>query len=317
MPLPQNIPINITPENVWAVLDAVESDFEDDLADVMEDSDTEFVVEDEQKDDNKDKDQEADTSISDTNQSLHAIVHDLAKDNDTDVQDEKINESSNVVDSAAKSKDDTLKEIHWTKSTRYINAQKECTKFNGEVLLDIDPLDNPLKVFEKLINLDEFLHHLKLESERYAAQNGKTFEVSMDELRAFIGVNFVFGYHKLPNLRNYWETRSPSLSMNCVANVMIRERFKEILGNLHFSNNEDVVPRDHPAHDRAFKVRCLIDYLNERFLRSMKPEVEQSVDEHMIRYKGRSIMQQHIKNKPIKWGFRMWYRCASKIGYLY
>ena len=147
MPLPQNIPINITPEDIWAVLDVVESDFEDDLADVMEDSDAEFVVEDEQKGDDKDEDQEADTSISDTNQSLHAIVHDSAKDNDTDVQDEKINESSNVVDSAAKSKDDTLKEIDWIKSTRHINAQKQCTKFNGKVLLVIDPLDNnPLKV---------------------------------------------------------------------------------------------------------------------------------------------------------------------------
>ena len=147
MPLPQNIPINITPEDIWAVLDVVESDFEDDLADVMEDSDAEFVVEDEQKGDDKDEDQEADTSISDTNQSLHAIVHDSDKDNDTDVQDEKINESSNVVDSAAKSKGDTLKEIDWIKSTRYINGQKQCTKFNGKVLLGTDPLDNnPLKV---------------------------------------------------------------------------------------------------------------------------------------------------------------------------
>ena len=184
MPLPQNIPINIISENVWAVLDAVESDFEDDLADVMEDSDTAFVVEEEQKDNDKDEDQEADTSISNTNQSLHAFVHDSAKHNDIDIQNEKINESSNAVNSAAKSKDDTLKEIHWTKSTRYISAHKECTEFNGEVLLDIDPLDNPLKVFEKLINLDKFLHRLKLESEKYAAQNGKTFEVSMDELRA-------------------------------------------------------------------------------------------------------------------------------------
>ena len=124
MSLPQNIPINITPENVWAVLDAVESDFEDDLADVMEDSDTEFVVEDEHKNDDKDEDHAANTSISDTNQTLQAIAHDSAKDDDTDVQDEKINESSNVVDSAAKRKDDTLKEIHWTKSTTYINAQK-------------------------------------------------------------------------------------------------------------------------------------------------------------------------------------------------
>ena len=54
MPLPQNIPINITPEDIWAVLDVVESDFEDDLANVMEDLDAEFVVEDEQKDDDKD-----------------------------------------------------------------------------------------------------------------------------------------------------------------------------------------------------------------------------------------------------------------------
>ena len=177
--------MNITPENVWAVLDDVKNDFEDDLADVTEDSDTEFAVEYEQKNDDEDENQEADTSISDINQSLHAIVLDSAKDNDTDVQDEQIIESSNDVDSAAKSKDDTLKEIHRAKSTRYINAKKKkkkCTKFYGEVLLDIDALDNPLKVFEKSINLDEFLHHLKLESERYTAQNGKTFEVSMDEL---------------------------------------------------------------------------------------------------------------------------------------
>ena len=221
------------------------------------------------------------------------------------------------MNSATKSKDDTLKEIHWTKSTRYINAQNEYTKFNGEVLLDINPLDNPLKVFEKLINLGKFLHHLKLESKRYAAQNTKTFEGSMDELRDFICVNFVMGYHKLPNVRSYWEIGSPTLRVNFVAIVLTRERFKEILGNFHFLNNEDVVPRDHLAHDRAFKVRWLIDYLSECFLSSMELEVEQSVDEHMIKYKVRSIMRQHIKNKLIKWGFRMWYRCTPKTSYLY
>ena len=130
------------------------------------------------------------------------------------------------------------------------------------MLLDIEPLDNSLNVFGKLINLDESLHDLKLESERCAAQNEKTFDVSVDELRAFIGVNLVMGYHKLPNLRSYWKTGSPSLSVNFVANVMTRERFNEILGNLHFSNKEDVVPRDHSTHDRAFKVTWLIDYLS-------------------------------------------------------
>ena len=49
----------------------------------------------------------------------------------------------------------------------------------------------------------------------------------------------------------------------------------------------------------------------------MEPEIQQSVDEHVIKYKGRIIMRQHIKDKPIKWSFRMWYRRASKTIYLY
>ena len=49
----------------------------------------------------------------------------------------------------------------------------------------------------------------------------------------------------------------------------------------------------------------------------MEPEAKQSLDEHMIKYKGSSVMQQHIKKTWIKWGFGMWYRCAPKTGYLY
>ena len=72
-----------------------------------------------------------------------------------------------------------------------------------------------------------------MKSERYTVQNGKTFELSMDEVS--IGVNLVMAYRKLPNLRSYLERGSPSLNVNFVANVMTRERFKEILENLHFS----------------------------------------------------------------------------------
>ena len=112
MSLPQNIRINITPENVWAVLDALKSDFKDDLADVMENSGTELVVDNELKDDDKDEDQEVDTSILDTNQTLFAIVYNLTKDDNTGIQDGKINQSLNIVDSASKSKNDTPKEIY-------------------------------------------------------------------------------------------------------------------------------------------------------------------------------------------------------------
>ena len=44
---------------------------------------------------------------------------------------------------------------------------------------------------------------------------------------------------------------------------------------------------------------------------------EQSIDERMVKFKGRSGMKQHIKSKPIKWGFKFWFRCSSISGYLY
>ena len=179
----------------------------------------------------------------------------------------------------------TLEEIHWTRSKKYIPDFKECN-LTGEVLLDIHELDSPLRIFDKLINLNDFLSHIKIESERYAAQNGRNFEVSLDELRAFIGINFVMGYHKLPSLRSYWEIGNPSLAVSFIANVMTRNRFADILSNLHFSNNEESLPREHEDHDRAFKVRWLIDYLNEKFLAAVESEADQSVDEHMIKFKG-------------------------------
>ena len=54
------------------------------------------------------------------------------------------------------------------------------------------------------------------------------------------------GYHKLLNLQSYWENRSPSFSVTYAANVMAKERFEGIRSNIHFSNNEEALPRDNP-----------------------------------------------------------------------
>ena len=45
-------------------------------------------------------------------------------------------------------------------------------------------------------------------------------------------------------------------------------------------------------------------------------EAHQSIEEHMCKFKGKSIMRQYMKNKPIRWGFKFWFRCGAKSGYL-
>ena len=37
----------------------------------------------------------------------------------------------------------------------------------------------------------------------------------------------------------------------------------------------------------------------------------------MVKYKGKSIIRQHIKSKSIKWEFKMCYRLVPKTGYIY
>ena len=63
--------------------------------------------------------------------------------------------------------------------------------------------------------------------------------------------------------------------------------------------------------------RTTIKHLNKVFAKSPSNSPFQSVDEHVCKFKGRSSMKQYIKNKPIMWGLKYWYRCDSETGYVY
>ena len=63
-------------------------------------------------------------------------------------------------------------------------------------------------------------------------------------------------------------------------------------------------------------MRPVIDHLNLKFYEVLSNDSEQSIDEHMVKFKGRSRMKQYIKSKPIKCGFKFWFHCSSKSGYL-
>ena len=69
--------------------------------------------------------------------------------------------------------------------------------------------------------------------------------------------------------------------------------------------------------DKAFKMRPVIDHLNSKFFEVLSNDSEQSIDKQMVSFKGRFGMKQYTKSKPIKWGFKFWFRCLSKSGYLY
>lgn len=66
-----------------------------------------------------------------------------------------------------------------------------------------------------------------------------------------------------------------------------------------------------------YQVRSLINYFNQSFSDSASNDDSQSIDEHVVKFKVRSSKKQYFKGKPIKWGFKFLYQCASETGYLY
>ena len=70
------------------------------------------------------------------------------------------------------------------------------------------------------------------------------------------------------------------------------------------------------GYDRLAKVRPVIETLRSSFLSSYNPHRENSIDEAMLKFKGRSTLKQYMPKKPIKRGFKVWVRADSHNGYI-
>ena len=64
-------------------------------------------------------------------------------------------------------------------------------------------------------------------------------------------------------------------------------------------------------------MRAVIDHLNSEISEVLSNDSDQGIDEHMVKFNGRSGMKQYIKSKLIKWGFKFWFHSSSKSGYLH
>ena len=112
--------------------------------------------------------------------------------------------------------------MHYATSKKYINSQNKY-KNDGEVLIPINTLYNTVLLFEKVIEFDKLLQHLKIELERYVSENGRGFTISIDKFQAFTFINVAMEWHNLSSVRLYKKIVNPSSSVSYVAITFERE----------------------------------------------------------------------------------------------
>ena len=129
----------------------------------------------------------------------------------------------------------------------------------------LETVEPPVSLFEKFFT-DDIMKFICKESIRYAISKGNhSFTIDTNTLKAFITILLVSGYVYLPRRPLYWEHNEDT--HNTTVSLLSRNRFDEIMQNLHLADNSNL-----DKEDTFAKVRPLIDKLNEQYLENYLPE---------------------------------------------
>ena len=110
---------------------------------------------------------------------------------------------------------------------------------------------NPYEIFEYIINFDQLIDFIVLETSRYANFKGDPFVTTSEEITTILGIVVMMGYHKLLIVKSYWSTDDDLHDEN-VSKIIPVLRLGKIKTFMHFTNNEEAAGKDDPRYDRAY-----------------------------------------------------------------
>lgn len=211
-------------------------------------------------------------------------------------------------------KEETNESLNWTKAESKPKTYDEFTFAQPKGMTKpVESSSSPI-AFVSLLITTSLLEHIVSQSNLYATQSGVDLNTSLEEMKAFLGLLIITGFHSLPSMFLYW-----SSDLNChvevVSKVMAVKRFRKLMRYIHLNDNAKMPARDSEQFDKLYKVRPIIVHFNKVFLELFKPSRFLSIDESMIAFKGRSSLKQYMPLKPIKRGFKVWVIACAVTGY--
>lgn len=212
-----------------------------------------------------------------------------------------------IVDNVVEFEDDET--YSWRSKSNVTTNRPEYSRPVGANEGNFIHCKNPTDVF--MVFMDALLDDVVYQTNLYGTQNDKPINIQREEMLVFFGIHFLMGYHELPAWKNYWNN-APDLGVKFVSDAMPRLTFQKILQNLHCNDNACLSSNN---KDKLFKLRPIIDKLNLSFKSHYFGTQQISVDESMVKFKGRSTLKQFNPMKPIKRGYKIW-SMADQKGYM-
>ncbi|XP_031729806.1 M-phase phosphoprotein 8 isoform X2 [Anarrhichthys ocellatus] len=150
-------------------------------------------------------------------------------------------------------------------------------------------------------------------------QAGLKWEVlTVKDFYIFLSIIIFTGLVTVHNRSDYWRKKCP-YNFQFPGDSMTRNRFESILWSLHLSDPEEDEENDKKRntaeYDRLFKIKPLYTDMVTACKAHFQPHQNVSIDERMVKSKARISMKQYMKDKPTKWGYKLFVLADSSIGY--
>ena len=144
----------------------------------------------------------------------------------------------------------------------------------------------------------------------YTKSDGSWQDVTADEIRRFIALLIHFGVvHVRGDVQKNWSTKSLYHGLWARA-ILSRDRYFAILSMLHV-----VDPASEDLGNKLRKVESFITHFKNKCSELYKPRQHVVIDERMVKSRHRSGFRQFMKDKPTKWGIKLWVLADSSNGY--
>ncbi|GBM20123.1 PiggyBac transposable element-derived protein 4 [Araneus ventricosus] len=257
--------------------------------------------------------------FSDVGEESNETVSDNDTDNDVMMSSKGRNVRQIIYDSESSASEDESDggHINWTKC----NARKKLEAFNGNPGIKIFPNDpQSIKETASLFIGDDFIEMVAKETNKYylrmhhgynRQKEAKWVDITVPEMKKFLALFILMGQVRKTILNDYWST-DPVTATPFFAKVMTRNRFRQILWFLHFSDN----PEMEKDSTKLSKTEPIANYFLNKFNTVYKPEQELFVDEAVIPYHGHLSFRVCDPSEITKYGIHATVLCESSSRYI-
>lgn len=156
------------------------------------------------------------------------------------------------------------------------------------------------------------------DKKKYQGQLERWHPVTRADMYSFLSLVLYMGIVPLKTLKDFWRG-SKLFSLPFPASVMSSRRFLAISRVLHMNDPAAEAANDQKKGTSGYDKLCKVKPLYEQILAAcytfFHPYQHISIDERMVATKARIGLKQYVRNKPTKWGFKLFVLADSVCGY--